>query len=99
VKYGTSFNDRLRIRCYYFRWGYRQQKCETFFINHIKVKAKVHPTTGHEDPEREQMYSSTVPSTSALDGGEWSTPRPGRFTPGKDPVSIAQEAGWATGPV
>ena len=27
------------------------------------------------------MYSSTLPSTSALDGGEWSTPRPGRFTP------------------
>jgi len=26
-------------------------------------------------------------------------PRPGRFTPGKDPVPIAQEAGWAPGPV
>jgi hypothetical protein len=22
--------------------------------------------------------------TSALDGGEWSAPRPGRFTPGKE---------------
>ena len=30
------------------------------------------------------MYSSTLPSTSALDGGGWSTPRPGRFTPGKE---------------
>jgi hypothetical protein len=29
----------------------------------------------------------------------WSTPRPGRFTPGKDPVPILQEAGWALGPV
>jgi hypothetical protein len=29
----------------------------------------------------------------------WSTPRPGRFTPGKDPVLIVQEAGWAPGPV
>ena len=29
----------------------------------------------------------------------WSTPRPSRFTPGKDPVPIEQEAGWATGPV
>ena len=28
-----------------------------------------------------------------------SAPRPGRFTPGKDPVPIAQEAGWAPGPV
>jgi hypothetical protein len=25
----------------------------------------------------------------------WSESRPGRFTPGKDPVPIAQEAGWA----
>ena len=35
------------------------------------------------------MYSFTLPSISALDGGGWSTPRPGRFTPGKDPVLIA----------
>jgi len=27
-----------------------------------------------------------------------STPRP-HFTPGKDPVPIVQEAGWAPGPV
>jgi hypothetical protein len=25
-------------------------------------------------------------------------PRPGRFTPGKDPVPIVREAGWAPGP-
>jgi hypothetical protein len=31
------------------------------------------------------MYSSTLPSTSALDGGGWSTPRPGRFTPRERP--------------
>ena len=32
--------------------------------------------------------------------GEWSRPRPGRFTPGKDPVPIfVQEAGWASEPV
>jgi hypothetical protein len=30
-------------------------------------------------------------------GGGWSTPRPGRFTPGKDPVLIVQEVGWAPG--
>jgi len=45
------------------------------------------------------MYSSTLPSTSTLDGGGWSTPRPGCFTPGKDPVPIVYEAGWAQGPV
>jgi hypothetical protein len=51
-------------------------------------KGKVLPRTGHEGPEGEQMYSSTLPSTSALDVGGWSTPRLGRFTPGKDPVRI-----------
>jgi hypothetical protein len=34
-----------------------------------------------------------------LEGGGWSVPRPGRFTPGKDPVPIVKEAGWAPGPV
>ena len=41
-------------------------------------KGKGHPITGHEGPEGEKMYSSTLPSTSALDGG-WvvnATPRP-----------------------
>jgi hypothetical protein len=37
--------------------------------------------------------------TSALEGGGCSVPRPGRFTPGKDPVPIVQEVGWAPGPV
>ena len=38
--------------------------------------------------------------TTALEGGEGSAspPRP-LFTPGKDPVPIVQEAGWAPGPV
>ena len=64
-----------------------------------KGKGKVLPRTGHEGPEGEQMYSSTLPSTSALDVGGWSTPRPGRFNRRKDPVPIVQEAGWAPGPV
>ena len=51
-------------------------------------KGKAHPRTGHEGPEGEQMYSSTLPATSALDGGGWSTPRPGRTTPGKKQVPI-----------
>jgi hypothetical protein len=29
----------------------------------------------------------------------WLAPHPGRFTPGKDPVPIVQEAGWAPRPV
>ena len=38
--------------------------------------------------------------TAALEGGEWSAARPGRtLPPGKDPVSILQEAEWAPEPV
>ena len=37
---------------------------------------------------------------TALEGGERSALRPGHsFPPGKDPVPIVQEAGWAPGPV
>ena len=32
-------------------------------------------------------------------GDRWSTPRLGRSTPGKGPVPIVQEDGWALGPV
>ena len=49
-----------------------------------KGKGKVLPRTGHEGPEREYRYSSTLYLTSALDEGWWSTPRPGRFTTGKE---------------
>ena len=53
-----------------------------------KGKGKALPITGHEGPEGE-MYSSTLPSTSAPnEGGGWSTPRVGSFTPGKDQVPI-----------
>jgi len=45
------------------------------------------------------MYSFTLSLTSALDGGGLSTPRPNRFTPGKDPIATVWEAGWAQGPV
>ena len=54
---------------------------------------KVHPRTGHEDPEEEYRYVPTLSLTSALYGDEWSTPRSGRFTARKDPVPIVQEAG------
>jgi hypothetical protein len=55
--------------------------------------------TGHQGPRGGvEVYICSM-STSALGGGGWSTPRPGRFTPGKDPVPIVQEAGSAPGPV
>ena len=48
-----------------------------------KGKGKVHPRTGHEGPEGEYRYSSTLSLSSALFRGGWSTPRPGGLTPGK----------------
>ena len=62
-------------------------------------KGKVLSSTGHEAPEVEQTYSSTLSLTSALAGGGWSTPRPGRFTPRKDPVPNVYETAWVAGPV
>ena len=45
------------------------------------------------------MGSSSLPLTSALVGVGGQRHAPGRFTSGKDPVPIVQEAGWATGPI
>jgi hypothetical protein len=39
------------------------------------------------------MYRSTLSLTSALDGGGWSTPRLGRFTPGKTPYPLYRRLG------
>jgi len=44
-------------------------------------KGKVHHITDHERPKGERF---TLSLTSALDEGGWSTPRPGRFTPGNE---------------
>ena len=58
-----------------------------------KGKGNVHPITAHEGPDGEQSYSSTLSLTSVLDGGGWSTPRPGRFTPRERP-GILCIGGW-----
>jgi hypothetical protein len=49
------------------------------------AKGKFHPRTDHEGPEGEQMYSYTLPLTSALDVGGCSAPCLGRFTPQERP--------------
>jgi hypothetical protein len=48
-----------------------------------------------------KMHSSYSFTTSAVDGGEWTTSRSGRALPlGKgSPAPIVQEAGWAPEPV
>jgi hypothetical protein len=57
-------------------------------------------TLEHAMKDQDGSYSSTLSLSSALDGGGWSTPSSGRFTPGKrDQVSITQEFVWAPAPV
>jgi hypothetical protein len=60
---------------------------------HYKGKGKVHPRTGHEGPEGERTYSSTLSLTSVLGGSGWSMPRPSHFIPGKDPVPLYRRLG------
>jgi hypothetical protein len=54
-------------------------------ISFVKGKGKVVPVLNkaprQEDVLEEWRYSATHSLTSALDGGEWSASRPGRFTP------------------
>jgi hypothetical protein len=49
-----------------------------------KDKGKVYSRTGLEGPEGLKRDISTLSLISVLDGGGWSTPRPGRFAPGKE---------------
>jgi hypothetical protein len=42
----------------------------------------------------EWRYSSTHSLTSALDGGEWSASRPGRFTPRERALGTHWIRGW-----
>jgi hypothetical protein len=44
------------------------------------------------------MYSYKPPLTSALDGVDWSTPRPGRITLTNDPVPLYRRLGGFPGP-
>ena len=53
----------------------------TFFCT-LNVKFTL--ATGHEGPEREYRYVSTISLTSVLDGGGLSMPCPDRFIPWKD---------------
>ena len=52
-------------------------------MGEVKKKDEVYPRTGHEDPEGEQMYSSTLPLTSALDGVGGQHHAPAGLHPGK----------------
>ena len=62
------------------------QKCS-------KGKGKGLPITGHERPRGEQMYSSTLPSTSTLDGVGGQTHAPAALPPVKVPYPLYRRLG------
>ena len=67
------------------------QQCTDTYV--YKSKGEGHPRTGHEGPEQEQMYNSTLPSTLALDGVGGQRHAPATLPPGKRP-STHRTAGW-----
>ena len=60
-------------------------------------KGKCHPRTCHKGREGEHRYSSTLSSTSALDGGGWLKARPGRFTLGINQYPLCRMLGGPQG--
>jgi len=99
ARHSVSETNSVDTGTYCIAWTYTWSRTWWLFLSITQGtvgngKGKFHSRTGHEGPDGEETYSSTLSLTSALDRGGWSTPRPGRFTPGKDPVPIVWEAGW-----
>ena len=58
------------------------------------LQVKVTPWQASARAECRWRYDYNPFATSALEGGEWSAARPGRFTPGTDLVRTVLESGW-----
>jgi hypothetical protein len=54
------------------------------------VKAKAVPRHVCAGTEGRRKYSSNPFATSELEGGGWSSPHPGRSTPGKDDLTVTK---------
>ena len=58
-------------------------------------KDETQPVICREGTDGKYMYNCTLSLTFALEGDEWSTPRPDRFIRGNVPVPAVERAGWA----
>jgi hypothetical protein len=71
---------------------FKRQSCK------VKVKVKLslcfNWAPRHEGVLGEWRYSTTHSLTSALDGGEWSASRPGRFTPREKACAQSSTTPW-----
>ena len=96
----------VRVSCRIFARGHTKVKDEVVHQTmktygeggtfKLASKGKVLPITGHERPEGEQMYSSTLPSTSALDG-VGGRHAPAALPPGKTRYPSYRRLGWPQG--
>ena len=64
----------------------------------IKGKGKVHPRTGHEGPEGDYRYCSTISLTSALNGVGVLGHAPAASNPGTTGYTLYRRLGGAQGP-
>jgi hypothetical protein len=69
----------------------------TFWASVSTNLGKVHPTTCHEGPEREQRCSSTLSLTSALDGGDYQRHAPAALPQGMTRYPLYRTLGGPQG--
>ena len=63
----------------------------------MRGKGEVHPRTGHEGPEREERYSSTLSLTSALDDVGGQSEAEAALLPGKTRYTLYRRLGGPQG--
>jgi hypothetical protein len=68
-------------------------------VQMVKVKANVNPLNAYADTDGRRRHSSNSFALSVLQGGGWSAPHPGRFTPGKTQYPLCRRKdgprGWS----
>ena len=82
----TKQQTKTQISC----WGSQERRKS---LNKGKGKDKIHPRTGHEGPEVEYSYSSTLSLTSALDGVGGQRHTPAALPPGKTRYPLHRRLG------
>jgi hypothetical protein len=93
----TFYEMHIRV-CKSFRTGHLEQELQMVELSATRCscigKGKFVSAPRHEVVLEEWRYSSSHSLTSALDVGEWSASRPGRFTPRERAPGAYWIGGW-----